>query len=174
LITRIFIIFIIIFYSFNLNATNIRVVDLDFLINQNSELKKFIKKIEIDQKQHRQEYVNEELNLKSQLEKIEELRLILTDNEIKNEINEYNKNFNIFNNKIEKFNIHYDNQLNLFKNEILQKILELLKEYSLSNKIDLILDSKSYIISDNSINITNNIFEKLDKISIGIDLEKFK
>ena len=173
MIRKIFIIFII-FYSHNLNATNIRVVDLDFLINKNSELKEFINKIEIDQKQHREEFAKEELNLKSQLEKIEEVRLILNDNEIQNEINEYNKDFNIFNNKIEKFNIHYENQLNLFKNKILQIILELLKEYSLNNKIDLILDTKSYIISDNSINITNNIFEKLDKISIGIDLEKFK
>ncbi len=173
MIRKIFIIFII-FYSHNLNATNIRVVDLDFLINKNSELKEFINKIEIDQKQHREEFAKEELNLKSQLEKIEEVRLILNDNEIQNEINEYNKDFNIFNNKIEKFNIHYENQLNLFKNKILQIILELLKEYSLNNKIDLILDTKSYIISDNSINITNNIFEKLDKISVGIDLEKFK
>ena len=174
MIRRIFIIFIILFYSHNLNATNIRVVDLDFLINKNSELKEFINKIEIDQKQHREEFAKEELNLKSQLEKIDEVRLILNDNEIQNEINEYNKDFNIFNNKIEKFNIHYENQLNLFKNKILQIILELLKEYSLNNKIDLILDTKSYIISDNSINITNNIFEKLDKISVGIDLEKFK
>ena len=173
MIRKIFIIFII-FYSHNLNATNIRVVDLDFLINKNSELKEFINKIEIDQKQHREEFAKEELNLKSQLEKIEEVRLILNDNEIQNEINEYNKDFNIFNNKIEKFNIHYENQLNLFKNKILQIILELLKEYSLNNKIDLILDTKSYIISDNSINITNQIFEKLDKISVGIDLEKFK
>ena len=173
MIRKIFIIFII-FYSHNLNATNIRVVDLDFLINKNSELKEFINKIEIDQKQHREEFAKEELNLKSQLEKIEEVRLILNDNEIQNEINEYNKDFNIFNNIIEKFTIHYENQLNLFKNKILQIILELLKEYSLNNKIDLILDTKSYIISDNSINITNNIFEKLDKISIGIDLEKFK
>ena len=137
-------------------------------------LKEFINKIEIDQKQYREEFAKEELNLKSQLEKIEEVRLILNDNEIQNEINEYNKDFNIFNNKIEKFNIHYENQLNLFKNKILQIILELLKEYSLNNKIDLILDTKSYIISDNSINITNQIFEKLDKISVGIDLEKFK
>ncbi len=174
MITRILIIFILIFFSLNSNATNIRVVDLDFLINQNSELKKFIKKIETDQKKHRQEYAKEEANLKSQLEEIEELRLILSDNEIQNVINEYNKNFNVFNSQIDKFNIHYENQLNLFKNEILRIILDLLKEYSSSNKIDLILDTKSYIISDNSINITNNIFEKLDKISIGIDLEKFK
>lgn len=174
MISRILIIFILIFFSLNSNATNIRVVDLDFLINQNSELKKFIKKIEIDQKKHREEYAKEEANLKSHLEEIEELRLILSDNEIQNEINEYNKNFNVFNSQIDKFNIHYENQLNLFKNEILRIILDLLKEYSSSNKIDLILDTKSYIISDNSINITNNIFEKLDKISIGIDLEKFK
>ena len=174
MITRILIIFILIFFSLNSNATNIRVVDLDFLINKNSEIKKFIKKIESDQKKHREKYAKEELNLKSQLEEIEELRLILSDNEIQNVINEYNKNFNVFNSQIDKFNIHYENQLNLFKNEILRIILDLLKEYSSSNKIDLILDTKSYIISDNSINITNNIFEKLDKISIGIDLEKFK
>ena len=63
MITRISITFIIIFFSLNLNATNIRVVDLDFLINKNSEIKKFIKKIESDQKKHREKYAKEELNL---------------------------------------------------------------------------------------------------------------
>ena len=47
------------------------------------------------------------------------------------------------------------------------------KKISLENNIDLILDSNNYIISSNSINITQIVLEELNKIKFSIDLEKF-
>ena len=161
-------------YTFALLATNVRVIDLQLLINNNKELLNLISKIEQDQTLHRESFKTTELELQLELKKIDELKLILETSELEKEINIYNDSFNKFNEKIEKFNFHYENQINLLKNNILEKILEILKEYSLDNQIDLILDSNNYILSSNSINITNIIQDDLNKLNDDANFEKFK
>ena len=161
------------FFSFNLNSTEIRVVNIKYLIDNNNDLITFISKIDEDQIIHRENFKNTEINLNSDLKKIEELKLILEESELQKEISEYNNNLAQFNEKIVKFNNHYENQVKIFEDKILNQILEILKEISLENNIDLILDSNNYIISSNSINITQIVLKELDKIKFSIDLEKF-
>jgi Skp family chaperone for outer membrane proteins len=49
----------------------------------------------------------------------------------------------------------------------------ILKKYSEDNKIDLILDSNNYILSSNSINITDLIKDQVNKKKIEINFEKY-
>ena len=49
----------------------------------------------------------------------------------------------------------------------------MLKQYSEDNNIDLILDSDNYILSSNSINITNLIKDQVSKNKIEISFEKY-
>ena len=90
------------------------------------------------------------------------------------EIFNYNEKFNIFNQSVLNFNNHYEIQIVEFENKILEKILEILKDYSIRNKIDLILTKNSYIISNNSINITKEILNELNKFQFDISFEKYK
>ena len=161
-------------FSNNLFANNIRVVDLQYLINENNFVQLLIDKIEKDQITHRQKFAEIEEKLKSELEKIEELKLILESAELDKEIDIYNQNLNKFNLEVNEFNIHYENQLNNLKNTILENLLIILKKYSSDNKIELILDSKSYILASNSINITEIILTDLNKIDLKIRFEKFE
>ena len=161
-------------YSFLLNATNIRVIDLNNLIDNTNKLKELVSKIENDQIFHRDKFLEKELFLKSKLSKIEELKLILENTELEKEISKYNEDLNNFNNEINQFNVHYENQINNLKSKILDKILEILKKYSSDNQIDLILDSNNYILASNSINITNLILDELNKINFDTSFEKFK
>ena len=80
---------------------------------------------------------------------------------------------NNFNDKIQKFNLHYELQINNLKNRIVNIILEILKQYSEDNKIDLVLDSNNYVLSSNSINITDIIKDKVNNKSIEINFEKY-
>jgi len=162
------------FYSLNLFAANIRVVDLQILIDKNKDLEILISNIEKDQIKFRDNFKLTENKLQLELERIDELKLILDNAELKKEINKYNQELNKFNLLIEKFNNHYENQINKLKNKILEKILEILKKYSSENKIDLILDTNSYILSSNSINITNLILDDLNKINFDTSFEQFK
>ena len=52
-------------------------------------------------------------------------------------------------------------------------ILDELKKFSEDNSIDLILDSNNYILSSNSINITDLIQDKVNKKKIEINFEKY-
>ena len=160
--------------SFETSATNIRVVNLQNLIDNNQDLKKMISDIKKDQLVHTNDFKKKEIKLENELKRINDSKLILDSSQIDNEINKYNQDLREFNIKIENFNAHYEIQVNNLKNQILQKVLDLLKKFSNDNEIDLILDSNSYILSNNSINITNVIEQQLNKHKFDTNFEKFK
>ena len=162
------------FYSITSNSTNIKVVDMQIIIDNSESLKSLYNLVENDQKQFLNNFKNEEASLEFKLSEINELKMILNAQELDKEIDIYNELLNNFNYRVEKFNIHYDNQINIHKNIIINKIVDLLKEYSLENNVDLILDANNYILSNNSINITDFITTKLNEIIIESNFEKYK
>ena len=85
------------FFSLCLNATNIRVVDLQDLIDENPSLLNLVSQIENDQLIHREKFYNIEKIIEENLKKIDELKLILSDFELEKEIDTYNQNLNEFN-----------------------------------------------------------------------------
>ena len=174
MIFRILLTLIIIIFSSSVFSTNIRVLDLQKVVESNTNLFLLYKKIEKDQEIHKEKFINEELNLESEFKRIEKLNLILETSELEKEIENYNLKLNNFNNKIKDFNLHYDKQINNLKNKIVGIILDILKEYSEENKIDLVLDSNNYILSSNSINITNFIKDEVNTQTIEISFEKYK
>ncbi|MBL6674768.1 MAG: OmpH family outer membrane protein [Alphaproteobacteria bacterium] len=173
MIIKIFLIFIVISFSTNALSTNIKVLDFQHIIENNINISNFYDKIDKDQIIHKENFKKEELNLKNELERIEKLKLILESAELEKEIENYNNQLNNFNDKIQKFNLHYEIQINNFKNRIVNIILEILKQYSEDNKIDLVLDSNNYVLSSNSINITDIIKDKVNNKSIEINFEKY-
>ena len=96
-----------------------------------------------------------ELNKK--LQDLEQSKLILNEIEINTQIDNYNKELEDFTLTVEKFNLHYQNQVINIKEIILKEIFILLEKYAIENQVDLILDSASYLIASNSIDITNII-----------------
>ena len=162
------------FYSITSNSTNIKVVDMEIIIDNSESLKSLYNLVENDQKQFLNNFKNEEASLEIKLSEINELKMILNAQELDKEIDIYNELLNNFNYRVEKFNIHYDNQINIHKNIIINKIVDLLKEYSLENNVDLILDANNYILSNNSININDFITTKLNEIIIESNFEKYK
>ena len=171
--SKFFLTFIIVFFSFSAFSTNIRVLDFQKIIENNVNVSLLYKKIDSDQVSHKENFKKEELNLQNELTRIEDLNLILDPSELKKEVDEYNKKLNIFNKKIEKFNFHYELQINNLKNQVVDIILETLKKYSEDNQIELILDSSNYILSSNSINITEIILDQVNNKKIEINFEKY-
>ena len=173
MIIRIALTFIIIFFCSSAFSTNIRVLDFQKVIESNPGLFLLYEKIEKDQETHKENFNNEELNLESEFKRIEKLNLILDPSELEKEIENYNLKLNNFNETIKNFNLHYDKQINNLKNKIINIILDVLKKYSEDYKIDLILDSNNYILSSNSINITDSIMDQVNKQKIEISFEKY-
>lgn len=170
---KILIFFLVIFSSFKAFSTNIRVIDFQIIIDNNKYLLSFYEQIKKDQEIHKEKFKLEELNLQKELEKIEELNLILEPSELHKDIENYNSKLTDFNLKIEEFNSHYELQINDLKNKIINIILDVLKEYSDENKIDLVLDSTNYVLSNNSINITKVIQDLVNNKQIETSFEKY-
>jgi Skp family chaperone for outer membrane proteins len=173
LIIKIFLVFVTFFLSSSAFSTNIRVLDFQKIIENYINNSSLYDQINKDQSPHKEIFKTEELNLQNELDRIEKLKLILETSELDKEIQNYNKQLSVFNNKIEKFNLHYELQINNFKNNIANVILEELKKYSEDNKIDLVLDSNSYILSSNSVNITDFILAMVNKKKIELNFEKY-
>ena len=57
---------------------------------------------------------------------------------------------------------------------IFKEIIVLLEKYAIDNNIDLILDSTSYLIAANSIDITNIIYNELKTINIKLEYKNFE
>ena len=98
----------------------------------------------------------------------------MNDNEINIKIDNYNKKISDFSILIEEFNFHYQNEIIKIRESILKEILKLLEKYAIDNNVDLILDSNSYLIASNSIDITNEISIELEKINLILEYKSFE
>ena len=100
--------------------------------------------------------------------------MILSDKEINNLINEYNQKLNNFTIIVDEFNIHYQEQIENIRNIILQEIIVLLENYAKNNDIELILNSTTYIIASNEIDITSKIAGDLKEINFNLEFKDFE
>ena len=172
-------IYIIIFFFINIFSSNIfsqtiAIVNIQSLIDNNKIYQKTVKDLEINQKKYLNDFEMMENKLTIQLNEIEESKLILSEEEITKQIEDYNNQLSQFNIIIEEFNFHYQNEIIQIREIILREILKLLEKYALENSVDLILDSTSYLIASNSLDITIDINSELEKLNLNLEYKDFE
>ena len=171
---RLLFLFFLIFKSQNVFSNNIAVIDIEDIINNNKLYLETLKKIENSQKIDSNFIKDEEQILEELLKEIDESKLLLSENEINKLINEYNIKFNEFSIKIKEFNDHFQKQIIEIRKIILQEVIVLSEKYAKKNDIDLVIDSTSYLIASNEINMTNIIKEELSKITLKLEFKNFE
>ncbi len=155
-------------------STNIGVIDIEKIINSNKEYIQILKQIEDDQEKNSIIFKEKEFNLQEEIKEIEESKLLLDQDELNKMINNYNNNLSKFSVSIDKFNEYYEQQLINIRKHILQEIIVLSEKYAKDNNIELILDSTSYFIASNNVNITSVIIKELDDITLNLELKNFE
>ena len=98
-------------FTANSKSTNIAVINVEEIINNNNSYKSILQKIENNQKSYLDEFRNEENKIETLLNEIENSKLILSENEINQMISKYNNDLKNFTNKVDRFNLHYQNQI---------------------------------------------------------------
>ena len=161
-------------FTKSLFSNNIAVVDIEEIINLNEYYIKINKQIDEDQKKNSDFLLNNEKKLDYLRKEIEDSKIILDEIEINKMIIDYNTELDILSNQIDTFNAHYQEQIIEIRKIILKEIIVLAEKYAKNNDIDLILDSTSYLIASNAINITNIIKKELEKINLNLEFEKFE
>ena len=155
-------------------SQTIAIVNVQTLIDNNKIYQKIVKDIEINQEKYLKDFNVMENELTTKLNEIEKSKLILSEQEINKQIEDYNNQLSQFSIKIEEFNLHYQNEIIKIKEAILKEILKLLEKYALENSVDLILDSNTYLIASNSLDITNDINNELEKLNLNLEYKDFE
>ena len=172
-IYQIILIFLVFFSNF-VFAQTIAVVNIQSLIDNNNYYKEIIKDIELSQEKYLEKFELKEKELNDKLKDLEQSKLILNEIEINAQIDNYNEELTAFTLTVEQFNLHYQNQVINIKEIILKEIFIILEKYAIENQVDLILDSASYLIASNSIDITDSINEKLQNINLKLEYINFE
>tara|TARA_B100000674_G_scaffold113300_1_gene84632 strand:+ start:1058 stop:1591 length:534 start_codon:yes stop_codon:yes gene_type:complete len=172
-------IYLVLFLSVNLFsnlsiAQSIVVVNVQDLIDNNKIYQETIKELEINQEKYIKKFEKKEKEIQQILSDIEEAKLILNENEINNQIENYNNQLNNFTILVDNFNLHFQEQIIKIREKVLKEIIYLLENYAIENNIDLILDSTSYLIASNSIDISDYISNELKKINLQLEYKDFE
>ena len=172
---------LIIFIIFTLNflpnivfSQTIAVVNIQELIDNNPKYIDVLDDIDASRQKYLNKFQKEEDRLKNKLKNIEDSKLILSENEINLQINDYNNQLNNFTLLVDDFNLHYQKQVIDIREDLLNHIIVLLERFAVENKVDLILDSTSYLIVSNSLDITDKISNELLKINFELEYINFE
>ena len=164
----------IVFLSKIVFAQTIAVVNIQSLIDNNIYYKEIMKDMEINQGKYLEQFEIKEKELIDKLKDLEQSKLILNEIEINAQIDNYNEELTAFTITVDEFNLHYQNQVKNIREIILKEIFILLEKYAIENQVDLILDTASYLIASNSIDITDSIKNKLQNINLKLEYINFE
>ena len=174
MIKKLILVLFIILYSKTTLSTNIAVLDIEKLLDSNKYYQEFLLKIENNQKINSNIIKENEIKLNKMQSEIDKSKLVLNETEINNLIKNYNIEWDKFTNLVDSFNMHYQDEIIKMRKLILQEIIVLTEKYAKNNNIDLVLDSTSYLIASNAINITNDIKNKLNEITFNLEFKNFE
>ncbi len=157
--------FIIIFNFLNssLAVEKIVFVDVDKIINQSEFGKKSYKKVDSDYEKEKKKLIKLEKDLIIKEQEILKQKNILSEEELNNKIQNLKKEVNTFQKKRNLVNEKFA-KLKLEKTNIMvQSLNKILSKYSDENNISLVVQKKYIVIGKSSLDITDQILKIFNK-----------
>ena len=161
-------IFILVFFL-NLFASlcfanqNIVFLDLDFIFNNSNLGKKILSNLEQINKNINSNINDEQKILIEKENKIKSSKNILSEEEFKKKVAEFNRELNNFNMNKQKLILSFNSNRDLEVNNFIKKINPLIQDYMEKNSIDLVLEKKNMFIGNSKYDITIIILELINK-----------
>ena len=167
-------ILIIILNLFNiskLNAENIAVINLNYILAQNLTFQDFLISIDKEKIKELNKFENEKVEIEKLKSKIDNDKIILTQTELEKLILKFNEKIDKYNAQIDVIEIKYNKILRHNETIILDNISKIVKDIASLNNIDLVLAESHYFMVTDKIDITNNIIEILNEINISFEYD---
>ena len=161
-------IFILVFFL-NLFASlcfanqNIVFLDLDFIFNNSNLGKKILSNLEQINKNINSNINDEQKILIEKENNIKSSKNILSEEEFKKKVAEFNRELNNFNMNKQKLILSFNSNRDLEVNNFIKKINPLIQDYMEKNSIDLVLEKKNVFIGNSKYDITIIILELINK-----------
>ena len=138
-------------------------LDLDFILSNTNIGKITLEKLEMVEKKKNTELKNQKKKLKEEENKILASRAIITEEQLKKNISEFQK-------KLQNYSKDKSEQIKKLKKNRNTEIINLLnlinpiiKTYMEDNSISIIIDKKNIYIGNTAYDITNNLIEIINK-----------
>ena len=151
-------------------AERISTIKLSYLIENSIEYQSFTEKLEL-KKQILFKYLQEdEKNLEDRKIEIDESKFLLSEQEYNKSITIFNEEVKFYQDKIEKYNVLLETNININQKKIIDEIYLLVKDISINNKIDLVLNEDQYFISSESNDISQLVLNKLNNKKLNLEI----
>ncbi len=164
-----FFLFTIIFSS-TIYSTEIAIFKLSYVIDKSLEFNEFINKLDTLTITMQNELLEDEKKLIEKKNTIEESKIIFTETEYNQQIENYNNLANSFKNKFDEYNNHININVEKNRNIVINEIVIITKELSLKNNFDIVLNEDQYFLASDNIDVSNQIIELLNKKKLDLEI----
>ena len=155
-----------IFLSFSLKSNNIATVNISYILENNLQYQEYLDHL-LNKKEKVSKIFSQKENLIIEKKKeIENLENIIQADELNKKILEYNKIYEDFLKKVNDFNQIFNDNLIVNEEIMMNKIVNIIKDISSSQKIDIVLSENNFIISSDNLDISKLVNNELDNIKI--------
>ena len=161
---------LIIFFSSSVCSTEIATFKLLYVIDKSLEFNKFINKLDTLKITMQNTLREDEKKLIEKKNIIEESKIIFTETEYNQQIENYNNLANSFKNKFDEYNNHININVEKNKNIVINEIIIITKELSLKNNFDIVLNEDQYFLASDNIDVSNQIIELLNKKKLDLEI----
>ena len=159
--------FFILFFSLlsknSFSNESIAILDLDGLLEKTNSGKKIISQLNLMNEQNLKALKAIESQIKINRENINNQKNILSDEQLKEKINELNNDIKQFQNEknelVNSFNLQKKKQLDSF----FKKIIPVIENYVSENNIKVVIDKKNIFIANKKNNITDDIVKIINE-----------
>ena len=167
--------FLLLFFLFtplSSNATDISTIRLSYIINNSLEFKYFLEKLEeLKINLFDELKINEEF-IENKREELENSKLILNEEEYSKLLESFNIESSKHIKNIDLYEDILNNNMNKNKKIIINEISQILNEYAKKNSIDLILNEDQYFISSSNNDISDIIIKILNEKKLNLSIKK--
>mgnify|MGYP000914738722 CR=1 FL=1 len=160
--------FLLLFFVFTLNKNvlaeiSISFIDVDYIYSNSKIGKKIDNKLKSEKKKIKKELTGYQKNIKDEKEKLISQQKIISEEEFRNQTIDLEKKINKYNKLISDNNNSFIKYKKEIKGLFLKKLMNIVREYAEVNSIQLVLNKKDIIIGQNTMDISNDILELVNK-----------
>ena len=116
------------------------------------------------------ELLEDEKELIEKKNKIEESKIIFSESEYNQQIEDYNILANSFKEKFDEFNNHINMNIEKNKGIVINEIIEITKILSRNKNLDIILNEDQYFLALDDVDISKQIIEILNEKKLDLEV----
>tara|TARA_B100000579_G_C22452959_1_gene675170 strand:+ start:132 stop:641 length:510 start_codon:yes stop_codon:yes gene_type:complete len=164
-----FLLFFITLSNFNVFSHEIAVINIDYILKNFDLYQNSINSIKLKNNDLKLNLEKSENELSELNNKIESSKLFLKEVELNKLIDIYNQKIFQYQNNMLEYNNKIENQTEINKKIIMEKINLISQNIAIKNKINLILNENSYYMANTDLDISNIVLEELNKMNIDLN-----